>query len=181
MCAAKITRPGSRMARERKSVRLQRPWKSFGRDAQRFWRPSSTGAVWRMVWDGIARFEKRVAPGFWSIARWSPWTPPLVCDAATVLRFHRNGAQPGARANDHGRHAACYLTSFRNETREPETFCRTQRAGHGRGSSSTLGGKARGNACLASKRAQAILGSRFDGGVMTTGIPVVLAFVARRF
>ncbi len=48
-------------------------------------------------------------------------------------------AEQGARANDHGRHAACYLTSDRNETSDRKSSSRTRRAGHGRGSSLTLG------------------------------------------
>src|SRR5258706_12274919 len=48
-------------------------------------------------------------------------------------------AQQGARANDHGRHAACYRTSYRNETPDSKSSCRTRRADHGRASSLTLG------------------------------------------
>jgi len=52
--------------------------------------------------------------------------------------------QQGARANDHGRHAACYRTSNRSETKESKSSCRTRRAGHGRGSSLTFGKMERG-------------------------------------
>ncbi len=50
-------------------------------------------------------------------------------------------AEQVARANDHGRHAACFLTSSRIEASESKSSCRTRRAGHGRGSSLTLGMK----------------------------------------
>src|SRR5260221_268536 len=48
-------------------------------------------------------------------------------------------AEQGARANAGSRHAACCFTNHRNETPDSKFLCRTRRAGHGRGSSLTLG------------------------------------------
>ena len=64
--------------------------------------------------------------------------------ASAILCLKRPKAQQGARANDHVRHAACYRTNLRNEPTDSTSSRRMQRAGHGRGSSLTLGDFLRG-------------------------------------
>src|SRR5260221_13276078 len=55
------------------------------------------------------------------------------------LFSEKPNAEQGARANDHGCHAACYLTNDRIETTDSDSSGCTRRASHGRGSSLTLG------------------------------------------
>ena len=63
----------------------------------------------------------------------------LVRCTSVPQRNEPEKAEPGARANDHGCHAACVLKYFRLEKSESGSESGTQRASHGRGSSLTLG------------------------------------------
>src|SRR4051812_50196120 len=51
----------------------------------------------------------------------------------TYWQGERKNPQPGARANDHGPHAACYLTTERNKTEEFKSEYGPRRPGPGCG------------------------------------------------